>query len=584
MIDGHRNNRRQKADHRLPDVRKTLGIHSTPTILVDHILSQLWPLVDSSKLADQRVYEPACGHAAFLTAAMRDIRNWSGMDDSAARHSYLRERIRGIEIDPFAAELAKLSLTLADEPHGNAWQIECTDMFKPGVLRSAASWATMVLSNPPYEDFKKTGANRYLKSAEPATAQTKAVEMLKRVVPNLSPGSVFGFVLPQGTLYDREAKQLRQEMLASCEIAEISLFEDKLFSIADQETCILIGRRRNGESRVGNVMYRRVRNADMTNFKSSLVFSREDRLAPADLGRGNELSLYEPDLRDVWAHLSSLPLLGASFDVQQGFQLKGKGTLGAQAMVSSRPRPGLTKAVLNASDDYSVWQLPTAVWVDLRKQNLRRPGAATVTGSSQVVINYSGPRGPWRFIPVVDEEGLAVSSRFLAIRPRNVGGHSLTSLWAVMLSPVANAYAYSWSGKRQTLVKEWEAMPLPRPTSDQLAEIERAAATYLEVAVPPQAFTLIQPDEDAIRQALLDLDATVLRLYGLPPDLERQLLEIFEGVERPGVGCTFLRYPRCWSSRSRQETTRRSLVGFARGMFEMRSDFNEPLDEFVEYR
>lgn len=28
------------------DVRKTLGIHSTPSILVDHMLSQLWPLVD----------------------------------------------------------------------------------------------------------------------------------------------------------------------------------------------------------------------------------------------------------------------------------------------------------------------------------------------------------------------------------------------------------------------------------------------------------------------------------------------------------------------------------------------------------
>src|SRR5258706_6194588 len=121
----------------------------------------------------------------------------------------------------------------------------------------------LVPRRPPYEEFKKTGANRYLKSAEPVTAQTKAVEMLKRVVPILSPGSVFGFVLPQGTLYDREAKRLRQEMLKSCEIAEISLFEDKLFSIADQETCVVIGRRNDDRPRVGKVMYRRVRNADM---------------------------------------------------------------------------------------------------------------------------------------------------------------------------------------------------------------------------------------------------------------------------------------------------------------------------------
>ena len=32
------------------------------------------------------------------------------------------------------------------------------------------------------------------------------------------------------------------------------------------------------------------------------------------------------------------------------------------------------------------------------------------------------------------------------------------------------------------------------------------------------------------------------------------------------------------------DTPRRSLRGIAKGMFEMRDDFNEPLDEFAEYR
>jgi hypothetical protein len=33
-----------------------------------------------------------------------------------------------------------------------------------------------------------------------------------------------------------------------------------------------------------------------------------------------------------------------------------------------------------------------------------------------------------------------------------------------------------------------------------------------------------------------------------------------------------------------QATARKSLAGFAKGMFEMRDDFNELLDEFAEYR
>ena len=165
---------------------------------------------------------------------------------------------------------------------------------------------------------------------------------------------------------------------------------------------------------------------------------------------------------------------------------------------------------------------------------MRRPGAATVLGKPQIIINYSGPREAWRFRPVVDAEGVAVSSRFLVMRTKPGAQHSLRTLWAVMLSPLANAYAYSWSGKRQTLVKEWEAMPLPAPTPSQRAEIEGAADAYLKIAVPPTGFTLTPPDEPAIRRALLELDAAVLRLYDLPPALERELLAIFDGVARPG--------------------------------------------------
>lgn len=530
------------------DVRKTLGIHSTPSILVDHILSQVWPLTDPDTLADQRVFEPACGHGAFLTAALRDLRNFSGMEDSAARHRFLRERIRGVEFDAFAVEIAKLSLTLADVPHGNTWQIDPGDMFRPALLRDAAKWATIVLSNPPYESFKKTNANRWLRSEEPVKAQTKAVEMLKRVVPNLSPGAVFGFVLPQGALFQREAKELRKHLLESCEVAEISLFEDKLWSNAKPETCILLGRRKPGKNRICSVTYRRVRNADMDAFKSSLAFTREDRLDPSELGRREDASLYEPDLRELWAFADAMPKLGASFDVQKGFELRAEGTGNTRSRASSTQRTGLTKVILNASDDYPVWELPRAEWVDLRPANVRRLGATTVLGTAQVILNYAGPVQAWRFRPVVDNEGIAASSRFLTFRPNATAKHSLTTLWAVLLSPIAGAYAYSWSSKRQTQVNEWQDFPLPEPTKAQKAEIEAAAAS-LKLAVPTQAFTLTPPDESAIKRALLHLDAAVLRLYNLPPALERQLLLIFDGVDRPGVGCTFRGYPPGWSSR-----------------------------------
>jgi len=549
LIDGPKNKVGKSKDKARADVRKTLGIHSTPSILVDHMLSQLWPLIEPETLKDQRVFEPACGHGAFLTAAMRDIRNWSGMDDSAARHRYLRDRVRGVEFDSFAVEIAKLSLTLADVPHGNTWQIETGDMFKPGVLKSAAEWATIVLSNPPYEDFKKTNANRWLKSEEPVTAQTKAVEMLKRVVPHLAAGAVFGFVLPQGMLYDREAKQLRKDLLESCEVAEISLFEDKLFSVADHEACILLGRRKSGAARVPKVKYRRVRNRDMDDFKSALHFSREDRLAPSELGRSKDASLYEPDLRDVWKHLDKHPKLDAAFDVAKGFEFFTEKVLRSQGLLSSVPKRGLVPVAINAKADYPVWEPPIAGYLDFGSKAYRARGGGPKPGIAEVFINHSGPRASWRFRAVVNEKKIVVGRAFLVFRACTVPSYSLTVLWAILNSPVGNAYAYSWSGKRHTLAKQWREMPLPVPSRSQQWDIEAAAAAFLKVAVQPQAFTLTPPDEPAIRRALLDLDAAVLRLYDLPPALERQLLTIFDGVDRPGVGCMFRGYPAGWSSR-----------------------------------
>jgi hypothetical protein len=39
------------------------------------------------------------------------------------------------------------------------------------------------------------------------------------------------------------------------------------------------------------------------------------------------------------------------------------------------------------------------------------------------------------------------------------------------------------------------------------------------------------------------MDAAVLGAYDLPVHLERQLLDLFNGVERKGVGCSFTSYP-----------------------------------------
>ena len=141
----------------------------------------------------------------------------------------------------------------------------------------------------------------------------------------------------------------------------------------------------------------------------------------------------------------------------------------------------------------------------------------------------------------VDEKGHAVSSRFLVFRPKP-GVLPLDVLWAILNSPVANAYAFCFSGKRETLVKEWRAFPLPPIPPAQARGIAGAATEYLAAVHKAQDAFMKPSDEEAVQRALLAMDAEVLRLYDLPPRLERQLLDLFEGVERKGVGCKFRGY------------------------------------------
>jgi hypothetical protein len=522
------------------DIRKELGIHSTPPALVDHMLAQLWPFIEQIEPADRRVCEPACGHAGFLVAAMRWLREFSALPEGQDRHRYLRDRLRGIEVDSFARELAKLSLTIADVPFGNSWRIDDKDMFAPGVLRRAARECTVLLANPPYEPFTPADKARYRKLGEPVTAITKAVEMLQRTLPHLPPGGVFGVVVPQGVLHDKESASVREFLLKHCELTEISLFADNLFEEADHETAILLGRRKAAAASA-TLWYRRVRERGMDAFKERLSFSLERPVTQSRFARSAGSSLLLPDLEGVWDYLRGAARLGASVHVQQGFQFRSKEELKGREVESRTKRPGWRPAILRV-DDYPIWDLPKRTWTDYSPETLRQRGGGAKPGTPQVVVNYRPvARDPWRIKAAVDDQGLPVSSRFLVFRPKK-DSVPLRVLWAILNSPIVNAYAYCFSGKRETLPKEWRALPLPVLTQDAKEAILRAALGYLRLAQPPETFALGEPDEELIQKALFEMDAAVLRAYDLPPRLERQLLDLFRGVERKSVGCRFPGY------------------------------------------
>jgi hypothetical protein len=188
--------------------------------------------------------------------------------------------------------------------------------------------------------------------------------------------------------------------------------------------------------------------------------------------------------------------------------------------------------------ELNIVSIPKIVGFNLDKEAIRRPLSRFPTGNPQVLINYSPvSREAWRIKACLDQRGRAAGGRFITVRPKSAHIKAI-HLWAILNSPIANAFVYTHLGKRDIIAGTLKKMPLPKLSSDQAAQIERAALHYYSIASDGPLFNNSATPE-GIREALLAMDAAVLRAYDLPARLEHELLTLFWRVERKGVGCQF---------------------------------------------
>jgi hypothetical protein len=523
-------------------VRKELATHSTPSELVDYMVWQLWPWIEDLPEDRRHVFEPACGHGGFLVAAMRMLRQWSSIAGDSRCHDYLRSHLHGVEIDGFAIEIAKLSLTLADMPFGNSWDLLHGDMFERSILERNATTCGVLLANPPFTRISEAERRNYLGTGEEGIANTKPVEMLRRTLPYLSPGACFGVVVPQGFLHSQEGLALRGRLLSDFEISEIDVFADNLFETADHEVAVLLGRRKAGTTGSPTVWFRRVREAEVRRFRDRFEFSSQELVKVSRFASNKTADLRVPELHAVWDCLSSKPRLGSIATISKGLSYVGKKSLPKGAWTIHDPPHKLDKlGYANVQEDLSIFATPKRVGLNLDPDVVESWRAGAPTDRPQVLLNYARvSRKPWKLKATLDEEGLALTSRLSAVRP-TANAVGVIYLWALLNSPVANAFAYCHLYKRDILVGTMRNMPVPEWSATQVAQIEQTAFRYRKLATSFPLFDATATPE-GVKQALLEMDAAVLRSYDLPPRLERKLLDLFNDVERKGVGCDFHGY------------------------------------------
>jgi hypothetical protein len=477
-------------------------------------------------------------------------------------HDYLKTHIHGVEMDDFAREIARLSLTLADIPSPDGWDLKPGDMYASNVLAKEAAKCRVMLSNPPYEAFGEADKRKYRKSGHEVRYK-KAVEMLSRTLPELPVGGVFGVLIPQAVLNGPEARGVREVLLRDFELAEICRFPGKVFEFAEMETAVILGRRHSDgfDPKSHRIRLRSVGEHGLPKFIENYSVEEDLSVPQSRFESDPRLVLTVPALDELWAHLDNNPRVSDVAEIGRGIEFKGKEARNAVPVVLAHPKlpdyPAGFAGMARASQE--IFATPPLRGLAAKDDLIENPRQGMAVGRPQVLVNRNrAARNRWRLKALLDPDGRPVKNNFLIVRPEDSRAPALF-LWAILNSPIANAFVARDTMKRDNAESTLGKVPIPRLDYQAIDEVLTAAQAYRDLAARHSAtaggesrrksshLSLFEassaipagPTDSQVCDALLAMDAAVLKLYALPVRLERQLLDHFRGQTRSGVGCAF---------------------------------------------
>ena len=242
--------------------RKARGVYYTPPSVAGELAARaLAPWLDEPGGDQERalvVLDPACGAGALLIAAARLIsRRWPE-DAATERTRRVAASLRGVEIDPSAALLARCALALevaggaperGDDEHFAALRalagcVTVADTLAEGARLPAP--VDVILANPPYVMTQEMSAS----STFDAWARARFVSARYKIdlyllffelaLRHVRPGGRVAMLTPRSWLKNKHAAEFRAWVLGDYAIESISTYEWSVFTGASVEPMICV--------------------------------------------------------------------------------------------------------------------------------------------------------------------------------------------------------------------------------------------------------------------------------------------------------------------------------------------------------
>ncbi len=497
--------------------RDRLGIHGTPYSLARYVTYNL-PIGDIPR--DERfIVEPCCGHSIFLVAALQRLRELLPPEVTPEeRHAYFVRMLSGFDIDPFALEVARLCLRIADYPNRAQWELHEQNVYNSDLFKTHIERARVVLCNPPFQDFEPDD----LRENPGIKYVQRPAELLRRVIEGLPRHGLLGFIMPRPFLDGASYRPLRRVLAERYDDIEVVALPDKVFNQSEVESALLLCKHPADKPEGTRVAFIHVGDRNRSRFLTQYEHPRPEieTKTPAQVER----SLKVIALRDVWDHLNRCVRLESVAEIHRGIEWQAP--FDEKRYVSRTKQPDFERGVRIARR-LKAFVTPTVEYLSVRPED-RRGGAYALPWSEPKVMMGARrvSRFPWCIAAFPDETGLMCTQNFHAIWPS--GDWTIKTLAAVLNGPVASAFVAVRENKRDIHKRTVRSIPLPRLTKSEITRIDSLIDDYISLI----DFPLLQPQRNE-QSILLEIDAAVLRGYDLKPRLERTLLDFFRGYRRP---------------------------------------------------
>lgn len=171
---------------------QTLGIILTPK----HITQLFCDLVDLQ--ADDVVFDPCCGTAGFLIAAMHNMLKKA--DNEVQKKRIRKNQLHGIELRPNMFTIATTNMILRGDGKSNLIN---DDFLKQDANKLQLKQATVGMMNPPYSQGSKQNPDLY------------EIAFTEHLLNSLSVGARCVIIVPQSTMTgkSKEEKSIKENIL-----------------------------------------------------------------------------------------------------------------------------------------------------------------------------------------------------------------------------------------------------------------------------------------------------------------------------------------------------------------------------------